>query len=447
MKIVKTHWTSLRDLLANIWPLLLLVLLAFAIALKFVQPAPPKKISISTGSESGAYYGFARRYAEILARNGVTLEVKTSSGTVENLGRLQKGEVEIALVQGGVPLPQAASDETPDQGLPLRSLGSLFYEPVWVFYRGTQTFRHLYELRGKRIAIGPEGSGIRVLALRLLAANGMTPEQQGNTTLLPVSGLKAAEALQQGEVDAMMVTAAPEAPMVKALLQAPGIRLLTFAQAEAYTRRFLFLSRLRFPAGGTDLVRNLPDQDIDLLAVTGNLVVREDLHPAIVSLLLQAASEVHGKAGFFQRDREFPAYKDSSLPLSEDAARYFKSGPPLLERYLPFWIAVWVDRLWVMLLPVIALLLPLFRIAPAIYSWRIRNRICRCYGALKFLENEIKQHATDLHEAPGVHDSYRQRLDAIEHEANSLKIPLAFSDLYYTLREHIRFVRENLDRL
>lgn len=443
MKALKAHWISLRDFLHGTWPLILLVLGGFMVALHFVQPAPPRKVTISTGSDSGAYYRFAGRYAEILARNGITLEVKTSSGTVENLQRLQKGEVEVALVQGGVPLPLTGGDETPVTESGLRSIGSVFYEPVWVFYRADKTYDRLHQLAGKRIAIGPEGSGIRPLALSLLAANQITPDNKA-ATLLALSGMRAADALVAGEIDALITTVAPEAPIVGKLVKANGIRLMSFTQSAAYTRQFPFLSRLLLPEGAMDLVRNIPANDMELLGVTANLVVSEELHPAIVSLLLQAASEVHGKQGFFQKSGEFPAYKDTTLPLSEDAAIYFKSGPPFLQRFLPFWIAVWVDRVWVMLLPVIALLLPLFKIAPLVYSWRIRNRIYRCYGALKFLENEIntQRQAGELPEAQRT--GFALRLDKIELEANALKIPLAFSDLHYTLRQHIHFVRDSL---
>ena len=260
--------------------------------------------------------------------------------------------------------------------------------------------------------------------------------------MVPLAGLEAAEALMQGNVDAAFIIAAPEEPVVQVLLRTPGVSLMSFAQADAYLRRFPFLSKIVLPQGAADLVRDFPPEDTVLLAASTNLVVREDVHPAVQSLLLQAAREVHGRTGFFQARGEFPAYKDNSLPLSPEADRFYRSGPPFLQRYLPFWAAVLVDRAVVVLLPAFALLFPLFRIAPAIYRWRVRSRIFRIYGDLKFLENELR----DGYD-PARRVEYRQRLDHIDDEAYHRSVPLAFSDMVYTLREHIELVRKTLDKL
>lgn len=425
---------SVRDLLATAWPIVLIVCIGFAVAYQFVEPAPPRTLTISTGGESGAYYAFAKRYATILQKNGVTLEVKTSAGSLENLARLQKGEVDVAFVQGGVKASES-DEEAPE----LKSLGSMYYEPVWLFYRGQRTYERLSELAGKRIAVGAEGSGVRGLALQLLQANEVPMDKRH---LLPLSGLDAAEELQQGRVDAAFIIAAPEAPVVQVLLRSPGVRVMSFSQADAYTRRFPFLTKVVMPHGVVDLVRDIPPQDIQLLAATANLVVSEKIHPALIALLLQAATEVHGKSGAFQRTGDFPAYLDTSFELDDDAKRYFKSGPPFLQRYLPFWAAVLVDRMFVLLLPLIALLVPLMRIAPAVYTWRIRSKIFRLYGELKFLENEVRQDY-----APARHAEFFGRLDGIEEAANNRNVPLAFTDLVYTLREHINLVRRHLQRM
>ena len=316
MAKIKAGLLSLRDLFATAWWIILIVGIGFVVAYQFVQPAPPSRIVITTGSDSGAYYQFANRYAAILARNGVTLEVKTSAGSLENLARLKNDEAQVGFVQGGVVEPKADQDEEDDSGL--LSLGSMFYEPVWVFYRGDKRLERLTELRGKRIAIGQEGSGVRQLAQQLLSANEIPTGDQ----LVALSGLKAAEELQQGRIDAAFIIAAEKAPVVQVLLRSPGIKVMSFAQAGAYQRRFPFLTKLTFPHGVADLVRDFPPEDIKVLAPTANLIVRDDLHPALQSLLLQAASEVHGKSGFFQDAGEFPAYKDQMLPLSPNAARY-----------------------------------------------------------------------------------------------------------------------------
>ena len=435
MAKIKAGLLSLRDLFATAWWIFLIVGIGFVVAYQFVQPAPPKRIVITTGGESGAYYQFAQRYAAILARDGITLEVKASAGSLENLDRLKADQAQVGFVQGGVVPPKEDPDAEDDSGL--LSLGSLFYEPVWVFYRGERDLSRLTELRGKRIAIGQEGSGVRQLAQQLLAAN----EIEAGEQLVPLSGLSAAEELQQGRIDAAFIIASESAPVVQVLLRSPGIRLMSFAQSGAYQRRFPFLTKLTFPQGVADLVRDFPPNDIKVLAPTANLIVRDDLHPALQSLLLQAASEVHGKSGFFQDQGEFPSYKDQMLPLSPDAARYFKSGPSFLQRYLPFWLAVLVDRLIVLLLPVVALLIPLLKVAPAIYTWRVRSKVFRCYGELKFLEDDLKNHFDRAKLA-----EYRSRLDALEDEAVQLHVPLGFTDLVYTLREHVNLVRGILDK-
>lgn len=429
MSSLRARFVSLRDLLATAWPIVLITAIGFVVAYQFVEPAPPRQMSISTGGETGAYYAYAKRYGELLAANGIALEIKTSAGSQQNLQRLAAGEADIALVQGGV---EHADDDQSD----LRSLGSVSYEPVWVFYRSQMRIDKLYQLAGQRIAVGEEGSGIRGLALQMLEANEISVDAK---KLLPVAGLDAAEALQQGQIDAAFIVAAPDAPVVQVLLRSPGVRVMSFVQADAYTRRFPFLSKIVLPRGVVDLVRDTPPRDTVLLATTANVIVRDDLHPALVSLLLQAMSEVNGKSGFFQRAGEFPAYKDHRFDLSDEAKRYYTSGPPFLQRYLPFWIAVLVERLFVLLLPVIILLLPLLKVAPSIYNWRVRSKIFRCYGDLKFLENELRRSYDAAR-----HAEYLARIDRIEEDAYSRNIPLSFSDLFYTLREHINLVRAEL---
>ncbi|WP_153111467.1 TAXI family TRAP transporter solute-binding subunit [Propionivibrio limicola] len=434
MKKLRAKAISFRDLLATAWPIILISAIGFYVAYQFVKPAPPRRMTISTGSESSAYHAYAQRYAEILAANGIKLEIIASSGSQQNIDRLLDGEVDIAFVQGGV----QASLSGPTQNK-LSSLGSVAYEPVWVFYRSEERIDKLYQLKGKRIAVGGEGSGMRGLALTLLEANEISARDRN---LVPVEGMEAAKALRREEVDAAFIVAAPESPVVQAMLRSPGVRVMSFSQAEAYTRRFPFLSKLTLPRGVVDFVRDLPPRDTVLLAATANVVARENLHPALVSLLMQAMAEVNGKSGFFQKEGEFPAYKDRSFELSDEAQRFYKSGSPFLQRFLPFWVAVLVERLFVLVVPVVVLLFPLLRFAPTLYSWRVRSKVFRCYGELKFLENDLKKNYDPARKA-----DYLKQLSCIEDYANSLNIPLAFSDLVYTLREHVNFVRRRLDEL
>ncbi len=433
----KAGLLSLRDLVATAWWIFLIVGIGFVVAYQFVEPAPPRHVVMTSGGESGAYYHFAKRYAAILARDGITLEVLKSEGSVQNLERLKRGEAQIGFIQGGViDTPEFAELDREMDHFGLVSLGSMFYEPVWVFYRG-ETIDRLSQLQGKRIAIGQEGSGIRQLAQRLLEDN----EVDFKANTLPISGLDAAEQLQQGRIDAAFVIAAEHAPVVQVLLRSPDVKLMNFSQSFAYERRYPFLTRLTMPKGVADLVRDFPPEDTRVLAPTASLVVSENLHPAVQNLLLQAARQVHGKPGFFQSANEFPAYMDAMLPLSTEADRFFKSGPPFLQRYLPFWLAVLVDRMFVLFLPIIALLIPLMRVAPAIYSWRVRSKVFRSYGELKFLEDDLKNHFDRAKLA-----DYRRRLDALDEEAAELHVPLGFTDLVYTLREHVNLVRRILDK-
>ncbi|OMG53632.1 C4-dicarboxylate ABC transporter substrate-binding protein [Azonexus hydrophilus] len=437
MAKIKAGLLSLRDLFATAWWIFLIAGVGFVIAFQFVEPAPPRHVIMTSGGDSGAYYHFAKRYEAILARAGITLEVRTSEGSVQNLERLRSGEAQIGFIQGGVvEQPDDADIDQEPENYGLLSLGSVFYEPVWVFYRG-KTIDRLSDLQGKRIAIGQEGSGIRQLAQRLLEDN----EVDFKANTLPISGLDAAEELQQGRIDAAFIIAAEHAPVVQVLLRSPGVKLMNFSQSFAYERRYPFLTRLTMPKGVADLVRDLPPEDTRVLAPTASLVVSEDLHPALQNLLLQAARQVHGKPGFFQTANEFPAYMDAMLPLSSEADRFFKSGPPFLQRYLPFWLAVLVDRLIVLLVPVIALLIPLMRVAPALYSWRVRSKVFRCYGELKFLEDDLKNHYD-----PARLEEYRSRLDTLDEEAAVLHVPLGYTDLVYTLREHVNLVRRILDK-
>jgi hypothetical protein len=298
-------------------------------------------------------------------------------------------------------------------------------------------FDRVSQLRGKKLAVGAEGSGTRRLALQILDANGMTDD---GDNFLPLAGDAAAEALRRREADAVFIIAGNDSAVVRKLLGIEGIRLMNFSQAGAYVKRFPFLSRVSLPRGAVDLVRDIPGQDITLVAPAANLIARKDIHPALISLLAQAASEVHGEAGMFQQAREFPAPKDVTFEVSKDAERYFKSGPPFLQRYLPFWAAILVDRILVLALPLLALI-PILRAIPAIYAWRVTSRIYRWYGELSMLENEIK-----LNYDPALYADYLARIDSMEERANNRPVPISFAHLLYTLREHINLVRLSLDR-
>jgi TRAP transporter TAXI family solute receptor len=422
---------SVRELATVALPVALAIVAAFWFTFKFVQPAPPRVVVMSTGAEGGAYHAFGLRYKAILARNGVTLELRPSSGAVENLARLRDPESDVALafVQGGI-------DRAADPPV-LESLGSVYYEPLWVFYRGKRALDRINDLKGKRIAIGPEGSGTRKLARVILESSGLRSE---DVTLLDIGGQAAADALIAGTVDAMFIVAGPEASVVRTLIRADDVKLMSFARADAYVARHPFLHKLVLPRGALDIARDLPRADVLLVAPTANLLAKESLHPAIAYLVLEAAHEVHSGPGPFNRIGEFPSPSDVEFPLSGEAERYYKSGPPFLQRYLPFWAASLVDRMIVLLVPLLAVAVPLFRILPGLYAWRIRRKVYRWYGELKFLEEELR------HRPGNATADELERLAKIEDEVAEIHVPLGFAHEVYTLRMHVKLVRELLER-
>jgi TRAP transporter TAXI family solute receptor len=417
-------------MLFAVTPAALIAIAALAFAFKFVRPAPPDTLVMTTGTPEGAYHAYAQKYRAILARDQVKLDLRLSAGSMENLKRLadEQGQYDVGFIQGGAGDAQRAPT--------LASLGSLYYEPVWIFYRAPRELTSLKRLRGMKIAVGAPDSGTNALALPLLEANEMTDLP---TRLMPLGGLQAVDALMEGSVDAAMVVAAMDSLVVQRLYKIPALRLMSLDEADAYTRRFPFLSRVVLPKGAFDLLGPTPRTDVVLLASTANLVVKEDLHPALAYLLLRAATEINGRPGMFEARGEFPAPRDTDFPLSAEARRYYSSGPPFLQRYLPYWGANLVDRLWVMLLPVVAIVFPLFRLVPPLYRWRIRSRIYRRYARLKEIELDLeaKQDSAALR-------AMLERLDHIEQTVNRIQTPLAYSENLYSFRQHVDLVRQRI---
>ncbi|HET9643132.1 MAG TPA: TAXI family TRAP transporter solute-binding subunit, partial [Burkholderiaceae bacterium] len=408
------------------------------VAYVLLDPQPPRHVLMATGVGQGAYAEFGRRYAAWLARHDITVELRPTQGAAENLKLLHEGAVDIAFVQGGAGEDHRADDGKADEGL--RSLGSMFYEPVWLFYRedsarrllGSDTLGSLVQLPGWRVNIGAPGSGVTNLMRRLIEANRVPP---ASVTLLAQPQTPAVVELLEGRIDALVLASAPESLMVQMLLQTPGIKLFDFAQAEAYGRRFPFLTPVLLPRGVVDLARDLPPQDVRLVAPTATLVVRETLHPALVQLFVQAAQEIHSEAGWFQRKGDFPNAHDNERPLHREAARVYTHGEPLMQRYLPFWVANLVDRMWVVLLSLVAVLIPLSRVVPPLVEFRIRSRVFRWYGQLRALEAARREQPTE---------KLMERLDDIEARVASITVPLSYADELYALRSHIQLVRRRL---
>ncbi|MGC8520255.1 MAG: TAXI family TRAP transporter solute-binding subunit [Steroidobacteraceae bacterium] len=443
LQITTVSWW---DLAHTLIPILLLGGAAIWLTLHFVSPAPPHTLTMSGGPAGSTFEMAAERFRSLLARNGITLKILPSQGSAQNLERLNRrhSRVDIALVQSGTDVSggvgAAPAHNQDDDGQGLVSLGSMFYQPLTIFYRGPRLAR-LSQLRGERIAIGEPGSGTRTLALALLKANGIVPG--GPTRLLDLEGAAARDALLAGRVNAIFLTgdSTPPAVMVN-MVHAPGVRLFDFTQADAYTRRFPYLHELHIPAGAFDLGENLPHRPITLLGPSVELLAHANLHPALCDLLIQAAQQVYGRATLLHAAHEFPNTSTYTYPLDAEAARFYKTGDKSFTyRYLPFWVASLVNRVLVVLVPMIVVLIPGLRFLPQLYSWRVNSRIHRRYGELMALERESLGPLSPERRAALI-----DRLHEIERAVILRKMPGSHAEQIYQLREHIQFVRSNLAR-
>ena len=413
----------------KVWGLLaVIVLVGFLITYQYVGAPPPKVVRIATGANNGAYYTFAQEYARLLASDGITLEVVPTAGSVENLELLKSGEVSLALIQGG--------SATRDDKERLQSLGSLFLEPVWIFVRRQSAVKRFLELKGNRVSVGIAGSGTHLLATQLLSAAGIT---ETNTQLIREETTQAIDSLSKGKIDAAFFVASPEAPIIRKLFAAPAIELLNFDRAAAYGRWFPFLTPVTLSEGVIDLQQNIPDHDTPLVAASANLAARRDLNASLIPALLNAVTRVHQAGGVLEHKRQFPSVDFADLPLNEDARRYLVNGPSFLFRWLPYGTAVLLDRLKILVLPLLALLLPLLKIAPPLYTWRIRSKIYKWYAAVREVESSIQEEKSS-----GDAASLINRLSELDRQVASVSVPLSYAAELYHLRLHIRFLQEKL---
>ena len=427
---------SLRDMVVSAGPLALLPVLLLALAYWWLQPTPPKTVVLATGPAQSAYEAFGKRYQQALAAEGIAVQLLPSEGSMANLQLLREGRADLAFVQGGTADLQAQDQEQ------LQSLGSLFVEPLWLFYRekaarsvsASGRLDALPQLQGLRVNVGTAGSGVPTLMGKLLEANHLDTKALRLSQLEQTPGTVAFLA---GDIDVLVFASAPESPMVQMLLQTPGVRLMDFAQNEAYGRRFPFLSPVTLPRGVVDLAANVPPADVRLVASTTALLAREGTHPALLQLFAQNAQTLHGAAGWFNRAREYPTTRLSELPIAPEADRAMNESVPLLQRYLPFWVANLIERMWLVLGVVIAITLPLSRIVPPLYQFRVRSRVFRWYGQLRSLEDD---RASGRMPARAV----LQALDELEAQVVKVSVPLAYADELYALRNHIQLVRRKI---
>lgn len=432
---------AVRDLLLSAGPLVVVVAGLVALAFWWLDPNPPKRVVLATGPDQSAYAAFGQRYADALAAKGIELVLKATDGSSDNLELLREGEVDLAFVQGG----SAAFTETDADDLV--TLGNLFVEPLWLFYREQSALRHtgrprigqVAQLRGWRVNVGTPGSGVPQLFESVLVANRMKP---GDVMLSGSAHTPATVAFLNGEVDALVFASAPESPLVQMLLQTPGVRLLEFAQAQAYARRFAYLKPVVLPQGVVDLGRNVPATNVSLIAPTTSLLARADTHPAVLQLMAQTAVTLHGTPGWFRQQREYPNLAQAELPVAAEALRAQTAGTPFLQRHVPFWMANLVERMWLALGLILALALPLSRIVPPLYTMRIRSRVFRWYAQLRDIERRAAQAETGAAALPAL----LAELDSLERCTDDIVVPLAYTDELYALRSYIQMVRKKLLR-
>lgn len=421
-----------RGLVLSMGTILLFGILTSAAALLVMNSATPDTITIIAGPKGSVFWKTAEKYRKILAPQGVTVKILSSEGSMDNFRRLSdpKVHVDVGFVLGG----EAGKDEIDN----LLSLGSISYQPLMIFYRGKPRTL-LSEFMGKRLDIGANGSGTHALAQVLLKANGFSPGD--GTRYVDISPGQSVRALLDDRIDAIFLMGeSTSTDVMRKLLHEPDIHLFDFVQADGYTRRIKYLNKLELPRGTLDLGKDIPGENVYLIGPTVELVARKTLHPALSDLLLEAAREVHGKAGFFKKQGEFPAPLEHEFRISPDALRYYAGGKSFLYRTFPFWMASYIARALAVILPVVLLLIPALKIAPTVYRWRIESRIYRRYRALLEVEREA------YHAGPEMHEAIVKRLDDIEASVNDIMVPASRGNLFYELRSHIDFVRERLEQ-
>ncbi|HZF82549.1 MAG TPA: TAXI family TRAP transporter solute-binding subunit [Burkholderiaceae bacterium] len=451
---VKLVLLAIRDLIASAGPVVFIVIGVLVAAYVWLDPQPPKKVSLATGPAGSAYAEFGKRYAGALKANGIEVELKPTSGSLDNLRLLREGQADVGFVRGG------AADPAADEEAGLTSLGALFFEPLWIFYRtdalpvpapGPKApprrrgepppappeptpITSLAQLEGLRVNVDKPGSGVPEIMEKMFAANRLDASK---LKLSQLEQAPATEALEAGLLDAVVLASAPQSPLVQRLLRTPGIALVDLSQVDAYTRIFPFFSSVSLPRGIVDLAGDVPTHDVAMLAATTSLLTREATHPALRQLFAQAAQTIHGGAHWFNRAREFPNTRTSELPVSAEGDRAINGTPAFWQRYLPFWASNLIERMWLVIGGLIVLLLPLSRIVPPLYTFRVRRRVFRWYARLREIEAKVASGEGDRNEL-------LDELDELDRVANRVTVPLSYAEELYALRNNIHAVRKRL---
>jgi TRAP-type uncharacterized transport system substrate-binding protein len=398
------------------------------LALEYFVPSPPSQVTIATGAKGSTFDYFGQQYRERFARAGVKLNLRETEGALENLALLQdpRSGVQIAFETGGI----SDSNQAPD----LLSLGLIFNVPFWIFYSSAQPLNDLSQLKGKRIAGGPEGSGSQYAAERILSKANINSK---TATLLPFSGDAAVDALNDDKVDVALIVGGSDAPDVRALLTNPRIQVMDFPMADAFTRIFPDLVRLTLPKGLIRFDPPNPPNDVTLLGTTAKVLVRNNLHPAIIQLLAQTMKEEHARPGLFNRSGEFPAGVDPEFPVSQIAVDFYKNGPSLLPKYLPFWMTIYAQRMIAFLVAWLAIVFPAFNFAPRLYGWFVQYRLRKLYQRLRIVENALQMKLT----LPQV-ETLQNELADIDRAASA--VPMRNSDLFFIFKYHLDRTRSRL---
>jgi TRAP-type uncharacterized transport system substrate-binding protein len=391
------------------------------LALEYFVPSPPSRITLATGAQGTSLRYFGQRYRERLARVGIDVDLRETAGTTENckLLRDRNSGVDVSIVTPGF------CDNS--QGSELLSLGDVYVVPIWIFYSSPEPLVGLSQLKGKRIAAGQEGGGVRDIAERIL---GKAEINSKTATLLPLGGNAAVDALNSGKVDAVIIVSTPRASAIEALLSNPRFRLMDVSTAETFTRIFPAFTKLVWPKGMVEIDPPNPQNDVTLLGVTSTVVVRGNVHPAIIQILARTLKEEHGGPGLFQRAGEFPKSVDSEFPMSQIAVDYYKNGPSFLQEYLPFWIAIYARRTIALLVAALAIAFPVFSVAPRLYGWLVQEQLRKLYRRLRVVENALLVELT----VPQL-KTLQSEIAAIDRAARA--VPMRNSDLYFMLRYHL----------
>jgi TRAP-type uncharacterized transport system substrate-binding protein len=440
-KAIRNTFFSLRELLLSYGPYLFILAFLMVLSCWWMNPTPPKRVVLATGPAQSAYEVFGKKYAAWLKPYGIQVELRATEGSSANLELLRSGKVDLGFVQGGSGSPLATDEEN------LATLGSLFVEPIWVFYTEASSSKllgahrpldSLTQLKGWRVNLDTEGSGVKSLMDKLFDINKLDP---ADLKISRMDVTPATVALLAGELDAIILVAAPESLIVQMLLQTPGVKLMNFAQNQTYARRLPFLSPITLPQGVVDLSNNIPSRDTLLAAATTSLVTQSGTHPALLHLFSMAAHNLHDQPGWFNKIHEFPNTKFDLLPIAPEADRYIKNGAPFLQRHLPFWAANLIDRMWVVMGILLAVALPISKILPPLYQYRIRRSMLNAYTALRLIEDQSD--AIDPQDPKGKRHLITD-LNHLEARVERISVPAAYANELYSLRSNIQLVRTKL---